>query len=71
MTQARWGTSTDGALLTALQRAAKQPVSHEEIVAQRVSFVYGSVSSSANGVTREKIRQMILQEEGGLAEGSR
>ncbi|MGY4638144.1 hypothetical protein [Pseudomonas sp. TE24901] len=54
-------TSPD--LLLALKGAAQHKQSAEEVLEQRVSFVYGSVGSK-NGVTREQVRKLILEQEG-------
>lgn len=54
-------TSPD--LLLALKGAAHHKQSAEEVLEQRVSFVYGSVGSK-NGVTREQVRKLILEQEG-------
>jgi hypothetical protein len=37
-----------------------------DLLEQRVSFVYGSIDA-ASGVTRERVRQLILQQEGSTA----
>ncbi|WP_191830891.1 hypothetical protein [Pseudomonas fluorescens] len=54
---------TDPGLLSALQGASQHKQSAAEMLEQRVSFVYGSVDSQ-NGVTREQIRKLILEQEG-------
>ncbi|WP_028681526.1 hypothetical protein [Pseudomonas chlororaphis] len=54
-------TSPD--LLLALKGAAQHKQTPEEVLEQRVSFVYGSVGSE-NGVTREQVRKLILEQEG-------
>lgn len=50
---------TDPRLLESIQRAAVRPLSSEEMLAQRVSFVFGSVGKD-NGATRERVRDVIL-----------
>ncbi|RON55977.1 hypothetical protein [Pseudomonas frederiksbergensis] len=54
-------TSPD--LLLALKGASQHKQTAEEVLEQRVSFVYGSVGSK-NGVTREQVRKLILEQEG-------
>ncbi|MBD8272757.1 hypothetical protein [Pseudomonas fluorescens] len=54
---------TDPGLLCALQGASQHKQTAAEMLEQRVSFVYGSVSSR-NGVTREQVRKLILEQEG-------
>lgn len=54
---------TNPALLNALKVAAQHRQTAEEALEQRVSFVYGSVGSE-NGVTRDQVRNLILEQEG-------
>ena len=54
---------TNQDLLCALEKAAHRKQTADEILEQRVSFVYGSVGSE-NGVTREQVRMLILGQEG-------
>lgn len=54
---------TDPGLLSALQGASQHKQTAAEMLEQRVSFVYGSVSSK-NGVTRDQVRKLILEQEG-------
>jgi hypothetical protein len=56
-------TSPD--LLRRLANAAHKP-SATEILEQRVSFVFGSIKANS-GVTRERVRQVILEQDGGVA----
>ena len=57
---------TDEKLLNAVRRVAQQRLSADDLMEQRVSFVYSSMSSDKSGVTREHVRQIILQQ-GGVA----
>jgi len=50
-------------LLRALESAALRHPTRDELFEQRVSFVYGSMDSKS-GVTREMVRQLILNQEG-------
>ncbi|GJB76976.1 hypothetical protein ACK56M_08750 [Pseudomonas sp. s4] len=54
---------TNPELLSALRGAAQHKQTAAEMLEQRVSFVYGSVDAQ-NGVTREQIRKLILEQEG-------
>jgi hypothetical protein len=53
-------------LLAALRAVATKPMTAGDLLEQRVSFVYGSIDA-ASGVTRERVRQLILQQEGSTA----
>jgi hypothetical protein len=55
---------TDHRMLQALQRAAGVRLSADELLAQRVSFVYGSMDKNSN-VTKERVREVILGLTGG------
>lgn len=57
---------TDSALLEALQRASSVKQTPDEIFQQRVSFIYGSMKPDSN-VTRERIKQILLEQEGARA----
>ena len=61
------GLKTDPALLRKLQRSADHKPSADEIMKQRVSFVFGSMKSSS-GVTRERVRQVLLEQDGSIDE---
>lgn len=54
---------TNPDLLRALEGAVQRKQTADEILEQRVSFVYGSVCPE-NGVTREQVRMLILEHEG-------
>lgn len=54
---------TSEKLLNAVHRAAARKMTSEELREQRVSFVFGSMDSSSS-VTRERVRQMLLDQEG-------
>lgn len=58
---------TDERLLSAVRRAAQQRLSADDLMEQRVSFVYSSMSSDKGGVTKEHVRQVILQQGGAPA----
>lgn len=55
--------TTDADLLKALREAASKKLSPQEMLEQRASFVYGSISSKS-GVTRQHIKQVIAEQEG-------
>ena len=50
-------------LLTALQESLNRRPTAHEIQEQRVSFVYGSLSSKSN-VTREQVRKLLVEKDG-------
>jgi hypothetical protein len=60
---------TNEALLKKLSSAAARQLTSGEIFEQRVSFVFGSIDSKS-GITRERVRQVIREQEGG-AEGAK
>ena len=64
MQQTSWGTKTDSRLIEQLEQAARRPVTSFEIREQRISFVFGSLSSDAGGITREQVRKIIEEQEG-------
>ncbi|CAN7432926.1 hypothetical protein [Polaromonas sp. LjRoot131] len=55
---------TSAVLLDALQRASVKKLSSKELLEQRVSFVFGSMSNH-NDVTKDRVRQVILEQVGG------
>jgi len=50
-------------LLDALAKCAYRKLTASEILEQRVSWVYSCVSRE-NGLTRDQIRELLLQREG-------
>ncbi len=54
---------TDAGLLDAIKLAAAKKISQDELLEQRVSFVFGSMDSK-NGVTKDRVRQVILSQVG-------
>lgn len=56
---------TDRRMLESIQRAAAKHVTAEELLAQRVSFVYGSMDNKSN-VSKDRVRDVIL----GLSAGT-
>lgn len=57
---------TKDSLLEALQASLSRKPTAEEVREQRVSFVYGSLSSRSN-VTRDQVRQRLVEQEGRAA----
>jgi hypothetical protein len=53
---------TSKSLLDALRESAR-PVTSEELHAQRVSFIMGSVKAES-GITREQVQQVLAKQEG-------
>ena len=54
---------TPQSLLDALREAGTRPVSAEELHAQRVSFIMGSVKAES-GITREQVQRELAKQEG-------
>lgn len=54
---------TNAELLEALQKSLTRKPTAEEIREQRVSFVYGSLSSKSS-VTRDRVRQLLVEQSG-------
>jgi len=50
-------------LLAALHEAQARKQTSQEILEQRVSFVYGSLDDD-NGVTRDRVRQILTEQNG-------
>jgi SpoU rRNA methylase family enzyme len=57
-------------ILAAIKRAAEHKQSPQEVMEQRVSFVFGSMGRDS-GVTKEQVRQAILNQAGSTAELAR
>ncbi len=55
---------TNEALLSKLKHAASHKPSSAEILDQRVSFVFGLLKPDS-GMTREQVRKVIVDQEGG------
>ncbi len=55
-------TSPD--LLNKLRTATPKRATASDLLEQRVSFVYGSMAQDS-GVTRERVRQVLLEQAGG------
>lgn len=54
---------TSQSLLDALRKASSQKVSSDELHAQRVSFIMGTVKG-ASGITRQQVQQVLAKQEG-------
>ncbi len=52
------------ALKSAILRAASRKPSNDELLAQRVSFVFASVSEKS-GVTKDQVRKAVLDQTAG------
>lgn len=59
---------TDKGLVEAAKTAAKRRLSADDLLEQRVSFVYGSFTSKGDGVTKDQVRQVIRAQQGDPAE---
>jgi hypothetical protein len=54
---------TDQSLIDALERAAKTPISSEELERQRVSFIMGSLKLNSD-MTRARVEQILAHQKG-------
>ena len=54
---------TDAGLLEKLAEAAKRPMSKDELRAQKISFIVGSLSKDST-VTRQQIEEALRNAEG-------
>jgi len=54
---------TSESLLDALRKASSRKITSEELHAQRVSFIMGSVKAES-GITREQVQQVLAKQEG-------
>lgn len=69
MNESLLSLKTSQAVLESVQRAASRKLSPHEALEQRVSFVYGTMDSKSN-VTREEVRKLIIEQQGGLADAA-
>jgi hypothetical protein len=60
------GLKTRPELLSKLQTAGRK-LSAAEILEQRISFVFGSLKRDS-GITREQVRQILLEHDGSVDE---
>lgn len=54
---------TDNSLLKALEKASSEKPDAEELLEQRVSFIYGALDADSE-MTRDAIKQILLEQEG-------
>lgn len=54
---------TNEALLHALHTALAKKTTPQDILEQRVSYVYGSISKNSN-VTRDRVRKLLVEHDG-------
>lgn len=57
---------TDEKLLNAVRLASQHRLSADQLLEQRVSFVYGSMGKQENAMTKEQVRQVILEQQGAV-----
>jgi len=57
---------TDERLLNAVRSAPQHRLDADELFEQRVSFVYGSMGARDGNVTKEQVRQVIMEQQGGV-----
>jgi hypothetical protein len=53
-------------LLSALQKSLQKKQTATDILEQRVSFVFGSLSTKSN-VTRQRVKEILEQQDGAIA----
>lgn len=58
---------TDEKLLDAVRVASQQRLNADQLLEQRVSFVYGSMGKQDNSMTKERVRQVILEQQGAVS----
>lgn len=54
---------TKESTLQALERAARNPLTQDEIRRQRVSFIMGSLNTDSH-VTRAQVQELLAEQEG-------
>jgi hypothetical protein len=54
---------TRSELISALQKSAKTKISAEELQAQRISFIMGTLKKDS-GITREKVQRVLEEQKG-------
>lgn len=54
---------TDSSLIKALEKASAEKQSEEELLEQRVSFIFGTLDSDSE-MTREVIRKILVKQRG-------
>lgn len=64
------GLKSSPQVLNALERAASRRPTSAELLEQRVSFVFGTIDRD-NGVTRERVRELLLEQQGVAAEAGK
>ena len=64
--QQAFGLKTDEGLLRAVRDSARYPMSAEQVAEQRVSFVYGVMKIDDHTVTKDHVRAVIQQQQGGV-----
>ena len=56
---------TDERLRNAIKRASSKKLSSEDLLEQRISFVFGSLGRDSN-MTKDHVRQVVLEQGGVL-----
>lgn len=55
---------TNDELLSKIRQASTHKLTREDILEQKISFVYGSIDCQNNSLTREQVRDLIMSHEG-------
>lgn len=58
---------TDNSLLEALKKASEEKPNHNELLEQRVSFIFGSLKAGSS-ITHDRIKKILVEQEGGAVQ---
>lgn len=58
---------TDNSLLEALKKASEERPNHNELLEQRVSFIFGSLKAESS-MTHDRIKKILVEQEGGAVQ---
>ncbi len=58
---------TDSSLLEALKKSSAEKPNHNELLEQRVSFIFGSLKAES-GITHDRIKKILVEQEGGAVQ---
>jgi predicted transcriptional regulator len=57
---------TDECLLDAVRQASLRKLNADDLLEQRVSFVYGSIGARIGSFTKDQVRQVFIEQHGGV-----
>ena len=55
----------DEAVTSALRQASLHQIGAEELMEQRISFVFGSLDTKSQSMTKEQVREVIIRQQDG------